>query len=150
MEIVRDDIYVSGWNVTNQVVRSDKRIRMATAISVLAKNNAALDSGSVCKRYCARAYCFCMSTRSSSWLRAMLANSLVTVAEPPSNTPQPKTRLHATAVSSGVPVSGQSASSIDEKANPVLARVHCWGVRNKLTFAPSKTKSDGVVQKAEI
>ncbi|GBP00885.1 Retrovirus-related Pol polyprotein from type-1 retrotransposable element R1 [Eumeta japonica] len=29
--------------------------------------------------------------------------------------------------------SGQSASSIEEEANRVLARVHCWGVRNKLS-----------------
>ncbi|GBP78444.1 Putative 115 kDa protein in type-1 retrotransposable element R1DM [Eumeta japonica] len=36
--------------------------------------------------------------------------------------------------------SGQSASSIEE-ANHALARVHCWGVRNKLRFAPSKTNS---------
>ncbi|GBP48764.1 Putative 115 kDa protein in type-1 retrotransposable element R1DM [Eumeta japonica] len=35
--------------------------------------------------------------------------------------------------------SGQSASSIEEEANHALARVHCWGVRNKLKFAPSKT-----------
>ncbi|GBP65862.1 Putative 115 kDa protein in type-1 retrotransposable element R1DM [Eumeta japonica] len=37
--------------------------------------------------------------------------------------------------------SGQSASSIEEDANRALARVHCWGVRNKLRFAPSKTNS---------
>ncbi|GBP96814.1 Putative 115 kDa protein in type-1 retrotransposable element R1DM [Eumeta japonica] len=37
--------------------------------------------------------------------------------------------------------SGQSASSIEEEANRALARVHCWGVRNKLRFAPSKTNS---------
>ncbi|GBP21029.1 Putative 115 kDa protein in type-1 retrotransposable element R1DM [Eumeta japonica] len=37
--------------------------------------------------------------------------------------------------------SGQSASSIEEEANHALARVHCWGVRNKLRFAPSKTNS---------
>ncbi|GBP00870.1 hypothetical protein EVAR_50151_1 [Eumeta japonica] len=29
--------------------------------------------------------------------------------------------------------SGQSASSIEEEANHALARVHCWGVRNKLS-----------------
>ncbi|GBP98469.1 Putative 115 kDa protein in type-1 retrotransposable element R1DM [Eumeta japonica] len=29
--------------------------------------------------------------------------------------------------------SGQSASSIEEEANRALARVHCWGVRNKLS-----------------
>ncbi|GBP93907.1 hypothetical protein EVAR_90907_1 [Eumeta japonica] len=34
--------------------------------------------------------------------------------------------------------SGQSASSIEEEANHALALVHCWGVRNKLRFAPSK------------
>ncbi|GBP90791.1 Putative 115 kDa protein in type-1 retrotransposable element R1DM [Eumeta japonica] len=37
--------------------------------------------------------------------------------------------------------SGQSASSIEEEANHALARMHCWGVRNKLRFAPSKTNS---------
>ncbi|GBP82536.1 Putative 115 kDa protein in type-1 retrotransposable element R1DM [Eumeta japonica] len=37
--------------------------------------------------------------------------------------------------------SGQTASSIEEEANHALARVHCWGVRNKLRFAPSKTNS---------
>ncbi|GBP90798.1 Putative 115 kDa protein in type-1 retrotransposable element R1DM [Eumeta japonica] len=35
--------------------------------------------------------------------------------------------------------SGQSASSIEEEANRTLARVQCWGVRNKVRFAPSKT-----------
>ncbi|GBP34577.1 Retrovirus-related Pol polyprotein from type-1 retrotransposable element R1 [Eumeta japonica] len=37
--------------------------------------------------------------------------------------------------------SGQSASSIEEEANRALACVHCWGVRNKLRFAASKTNS---------
>ncbi|GBP34812.1 Putative 115 kDa protein in type-1 retrotransposable element R1DM [Eumeta japonica] len=36
---------------------------------------------------------------------------------------------------------GQSASSIEEEANRALACVHCWGVRNKLRFAPLKTNS---------
>ncbi|GBP14607.1 Putative 115 kDa protein in type-1 retrotransposable element R1DM [Eumeta japonica] len=35
----------------------------------------------------------------------------------------------------------QSASLIEEEANRALARVHCWGVRNKLRFAPLKTNS---------
>ncbi|GBP83804.1 Retrovirus-related Pol polyprotein from type-1 retrotransposable element R1 2 [Eumeta japonica] len=46
--------------------------------------------------------------------------------------------------------SGQSASSIEEEANHALARVHCWGVRNKLRFAPSKTNSMVLTKKAEI
>ncbi|GBP60537.1 Putative 115 kDa protein in type-1 retrotransposable element R1DM [Eumeta japonica] len=37
--------------------------------------------------------------------------------------------------------SRQSASLIEEEANRALACVHCWGVRNKLRFAPSKTHS---------
>ncbi|GBP26542.1 hypothetical protein EVAR_86045_1 [Eumeta japonica] len=37
--------------------------------------------------------------------------------------------------------SGQSTSSIEEEINRAPARVHCWGVRNKLRFAPSKTNS---------
>ncbi|GBP86667.1 Putative 115 kDa protein in type-1 retrotransposable element R1DM [Eumeta japonica] len=37
--------------------------------------------------------------------------------------------------------SGQSASSIEEKANRALAHVHCWGVKNKLRLAPLKTNS---------
>ncbi|GBP97547.1 Putative 115 kDa protein in type-1 retrotransposable element R1DM [Eumeta japonica] len=37
--------------------------------------------------------------------------------------------------------SRQSASSIGEEANHALARVRCWGIRNKLRFAPSKTNS---------
>ncbi|GBP00023.1 hypothetical protein EVAR_74355_1 [Eumeta japonica] len=37
--------------------------------------------------------------------------------------------------------SGQSASSIEEEVNRALARVHYWGVRNKLRFVPSKTIS---------
>ncbi|GBP24118.1 Probable RNA-directed DNA polymerase from transposon BS [Eumeta japonica] len=37
--------------------------------------------------------------------------------------------------------SGQSPSSIEEETNHALGRVHCWGVRNKLRFAPSKTNS---------
>ncbi|GBP91350.1 Putative 115 kDa protein in type-1 retrotransposable element R1DM [Eumeta japonica] len=35
----------------------------------------------------------------------------------------------------------QPASSIEEETNRALARVNCWGVRNKLRFAPSKTNS---------
>ncbi|GBP96904.1 hypothetical protein EVAR_84157_1 [Eumeta japonica] len=30
---------------------------------------------------------------------------------------------------------------VDRGGQPRLARVHCWGVRNKLRFAPSKTNS---------
>ncbi|GBP73887.1 Putative 115 kDa protein in type-1 retrotransposable element R1DM [Eumeta japonica] len=37
--------------------------------------------------------------------------------------------------------SEQSASSIEEEVNRALACVHCWGVRNKLRFTPSKTNS---------
>ncbi|GBP89236.1 Retrovirus-related Pol polyprotein from type-1 retrotransposable element R1 [Eumeta japonica] len=44
-------------------------------------------------------------------------------------------------------LSGQSASSIEEEANRALARVHCWGVRNKLRFAPSKTNSMELIKK---
>ncbi|GBP24164.1 Putative 115 kDa protein in type-1 retrotransposable element R1DM [Eumeta japonica] len=42
---------------------------------------------------------------------------------------------------------GQSASSIEEKANHALARMHCWGVRNKLRFSPSKTISMVLIKK---
>ncbi|GBP26663.1 Retrovirus-related Pol polyprotein from type-1 retrotransposable element R1 [Eumeta japonica] len=35
--------------------------------------------------------------------------------------------------------SDQSASSIEKEVNRALARVHCWGVRNKLLFAPTTT-----------
>ncbi|GBP78908.1 hypothetical protein EVAR_55947_1 [Eumeta japonica] len=37
--------------------------------------------------------------------------------------------------------SGQSALSIEEQVNRAPAHVHCWGVRNKLRFTPSKTNS---------
>ncbi|GBP75920.1 hypothetical protein EVAR_61739_1 [Eumeta japonica] len=43
--------------------------------------------------------------------------------------------------------SGQSASSIAEKANHAIAHVHCWGVTNKLRFAPSKTNSSVLTKK---
>ncbi|GBP40808.1 hypothetical protein EVAR_87069_1 [Eumeta japonica] len=35
----------------------------------------------------------------------------------------------------------QSTSSVEEDGNRALAYVHCWRVKNKLKFAPSKTKS---------
>ncbi|GBP04941.1 hypothetical protein EVAR_3816_1 [Eumeta japonica] len=35
----------------------------------------------------------------------------------------------------------QSALSIKKELNRALARVHCWGVRNKLKFAPPKINS---------
>ncbi|GBP61462.1 Putative 115 kDa protein in type-1 retrotransposable element R1DM [Eumeta japonica] len=37
--------------------------------------------------------------------------------------------------------SGQLASSIEKETNHARARVHCWGVKNKLRFTPSKTNS---------
>ncbi|GBP95482.1 Retrovirus-related Pol polyprotein from type-1 retrotransposable element R1 [Eumeta japonica] len=37
--------------------------------------------------------------------------------------------------------SGTSVLSIEKKANRALTRVHCWRVRNKLRFAPTKTNS---------
>ncbi|GBP73195.1 Retrovirus-related Pol polyprotein from type-1 retrotransposable element R1 [Eumeta japonica] len=43
--------------------------------------------------------------------------------------------------------SGQSISSIEEEANRTLACVHCWGVRNKLRFAPPKTDFMVLVKK---
>ncbi|XP_068628034.1 uncharacterized protein [Battus philenor] len=36
--------------------------------------------------------------------------------------------------------SGQKAQDISSKANEVLAHIHEWGVKNKLRFAPHKTK----------